>query len=98
MIEIQDKKYFPNFYGSFTAGILLTEHLTSFSERTTLTPESQTDLELELETTTENRRRRGYVKKRIRTGSRRTTESPQGNSGLVLLTLISTSQRNNFEP
>ena len=38
-----------------------------------------------METTTENRRRRGYVKKRVRTGARRTTDSPQGGSLEILL-------------
>ena len=35
---------------------------------------------MEMETTTENRRRRGYVKKRVRTEGRRSTESPLGGS------------------
>ena len=34
-----------------------------------------------METTTENRKRRGYVKKRVKTG-RRTTEAPEVTTGL----------------
>ena len=47
-------------------------------------------MEPEMETTTENRKRRGYVKKRVRTG-RRTTEAPE------VTTSLNEEERNSLE-
>ena len=81
MIEIGDKKIFDDTLWFPHGWLHLTERLASFSE---------TEMELEMETTTENRKRRGYVKKRVKT-SRRTTEAPE------VTTSLGEEERNSLE-